>query len=162
MKRLLWSVILVGLVALLTPALVLAREDASPSSAAEHWVLVNVAKGQAMAMEGNQVVRVASVTVGTPRWPTPRGTFTISRRVLNETMDSATIGIPRSSPSGYYLKNVYYTQYFYGGVALHYNYWSPASAFGSAAGSHGCVGMKLDDARFFWNFATYGTRVVVR
>jgi lipoprotein-anchoring transpeptidase ErfK/SrfK len=27
--------------------------------------------------------------------------------------------------------------------------------------SHGCVGMRYDDAKFFWDFATTGTRVVV-
>ncbi len=37
------------------------------------------------------------------------------------------------------------------GAALHYNYWSPASAFGSAAGSHGCVGMTLGASRYLKN-----------
>jgi lipoprotein-anchoring transpeptidase ErfK/SrfK len=75
-------------------------------------------------------------------------------------MDSSTIGIPRNSPGGYYLPGVLYTQYFDGiGDALHYNYWSPTSAFGGYPTSHGCVGMPLATARFFWNFATYGTPV---
>jgi len=32
--------------------------------------------------------------------------------VENETMDSATLGVPRDAPGGYYLKDVLYTQYF--------------------------------------------------
>jgi lipoprotein-anchoring transpeptidase ErfK/SrfK len=139
--------------------------ESTPAEASQHtgrWIYVDTNNGLAMAIQGNQVVRVAYVTVGTPSWPTPKGNFTVQRRVLNETMDSSTIGIPRNSPGGYYLTDVLYTQYFYGGAALHYNYWSPPSAFGSAGGSHGCVGMTLDDARFFWNFATVGTPVVVR
>ena len=40
-------------------------------------------------------------------------------------MDSATVGIPRNSPRGYYLQNVLYTQYFTSsGASIHYNYWS--------------------------------------
>src|SRR5947207_2688957 len=56
---------------------------------------------------------------------TPAGTFTILRRVANETMDSPSIGIPRNGPGGYYLSNVLYTQYFLPtGQSIHYNYWS--------------------------------------
>jgi lipoprotein-anchoring transpeptidase ErfK/SrfK len=46
-------------------------------------------------------------------------------------------------------------------MALHANYWRPVSYFGNVASSHGCVGMLYDDAKFFWDFATYRTRVVV-
>lgn len=114
-----------------------------------------------MAVEDGVVVHSAFVTVGVPGWETPKGTFSIYRRVFNETMDSATIGIPHGTPGAYYLTGVLYTQYFAGGAALHYNYWSPASAFGSAAGSHGCVGMTLADSAFFWDFADLGTPVIV-
>ncbi len=125
------------------------------------WVEVDTSTGTAYAVEDGQVVYTALVTVGVPAFPTPKGTFYINRRVLNETMDSSTIGIPNNGPGGYYLTGVLYTQYFYGGAALHYNYWSPPSAFGSAAGSHGCVGMTLADSEFFWNFAGIGTPVIV-
>jgi lipoprotein-anchoring transpeptidase ErfK/SrfK len=69
------------------------------------------------------------------------------------------LGIPRNAPGGYYVENVLYTQYFSpDGAALHYNYWS--SNFGYA-GSHGCLGLNLDDAVWFWNWAEVGTPVVV-
>jgi lipoprotein-anchoring transpeptidase ErfK/SrfK len=72
-------------------------------------------------------------------------------------MDSATIGIPRDSPRGYYLRDVLYTQYFTtDGAAIHYNYWS--SHFGYA-GTHGCLGVNLEDARWFWEWADVGTIV---
>ena len=38
---------------------------------------------------------------------------------------------------------------------------TPASAFGGYPTSHGCVGMPLAAARFFWNFASVGTPVTV-
>ncbi|MGI5835793.1 MAG: L,D-transpeptidase [Chloroflexota bacterium] len=145
--------------ALVTTSLVPAADTAYAQSG--RWIEVDVGSGMAYAVEDGQIVHSAAVTVGGPYFPTPRGTFTINRRVANEIMDSSTIGIPNTSPTGYYLTGVLYTQYFVDGVALHYNYWSPDEAFGSAAGSHGCVGLRLSDAEFFWNFADIGTPVIV-
>jgi len=123
---------------------------------------VNLTTQTITAYEGNTPVYSAGVTSGRPGWSTPTGTFSIVNRVYNETMDSSTIGIPRNSPGGYYLTGIYFTQYFdYNGDALHYNYWSPASAFGSYPTSHGCVGMQWGPAQYFWNFATIGTPVTI-
>ena len=107
------------------------------------------------AYEGDRLVYSALTIKGTAVDPTPVGVYSIIRRVANETMDSSTIGIPRNSPRGYYLRNVLYTQYFTGGGAsIHYNYWS--SVFGYA-GSHGCLGLSLEDSLWFWNWAGMGT-----
>jgi|GEM_PF-1979809 len=112
------------------------------------------------AYEGNRVVYSAMAIKGVAATPTLRGTFQILYRVERETMDSATIGIPRDGPGGYLLKDVLYTQYFTNdGASLHYNYW--LGTFGYA-GSHGCLGLNLDDARWFWDWALVGTAVVVR
>ena len=132
------------------------------AQAGGRWVRVSLSRLAAQAMVGNQVVYTAPITAGTPAWPTPTGTFRVLRRVYSETMDSATIGLPRGAPGGYYLPGVLYTQYFTpAGHALHYNYWSPPEAFGRWAGSHGCVGLRLGDAAYFWGFATVGTPVVI-
>ena len=62
----------------------------------------------------------------------------------------------------YVLDHVLYTQYFTDrGHALHLNYWRPDGYFGRVRSSHGCVGLRFADAKFLWNFATYGTRVTV-
>jgi lipoprotein-anchoring transpeptidase ErfK/SrfK len=127
----------------------------------ERWIAVNLTTQRAIAFVGAEPLHLALVTTGAPGWETPTGDFRIYMRLENETMDSLSIGIPRDDSWGYYLENVYYTQYFIGGVALHYNYWRPDSYFGNVASSHGCVGMRYNDARFFWDFATNGTRVVV-
>lgn len=145
--------------ALITVSLVPAADTASAQSG--RWIEVDTGSGMIYALENGQVVYSAAATVGGRYFPTPQGTFYINRRVLNETMDSSTIGIPNNAPGGYYLTGVLYTQYFVDGVALHYNYWSPDEAFGSAAGSHGCIGLRLADAEFFWNFADIGTPVIV-
>ncbi len=127
----------------------------------ERWIAVNLTTQRATAFVGAEPVYVARVTTGVPGWETPTGDFRIYVRIEDETMDSLTIGIPRDDPWGYYLENVYFTQYFVGGIALHYNYWRADSYFGNVPSSHGCVGMRYDDAKFFWDFATTGTRVVV-
>ncbi len=128
----------------------------------ERSIDVNLSTQTASAIENGAVVYTAGVTTGRPGWRTSTGTFSILYRVANETMDSSTIGIPRNGPGGYYLTGVLYTQYFdWSGSALHYNYWSPASAFGGYPTSHGCVGMQYSTALFFWDFASVGTPVTI-
>jgi lipoprotein-anchoring transpeptidase ErfK/SrfK len=127
----------------------------------ERWIAVNLTTQRATAFVGAQPVRVALVTTGMPDWETPTGDFRVYQRVENETMDSEGLGIPIDSPDGWFVDNVLYTQYIFSGITLHYNYWRPQSYFGNIPSSHGCVGLGYSDAKFFWDFADIGTRVVV-
>ena len=125
----------------------------------ERWVLVDLASQSTTAMIGNTPIYTALVTTGKDGWETPTGTFHILYRVEDETMTSASIG----ADEYYVLDHVLYTQYFTNeGHALHLNYWRDDSYFGNIRSSHGCVGMRLADAEFFWNFATVGTRVTIQ
>ena len=129
-----------------------------PAGLGEHWVLVDLSDQTTSAMIGDEVYYTALGSTGKDGWETPTGEFTIIYRVENETMTSASIG----AEEFYVLENVLYTQYFTNeGHALHFNYWRPDSVFGNVRTSHGCVGLRLSDAEFFWNFAGYGTRVVI-
>ena len=129
-----------------------------PEVPGERWVLVDIERQEATAMIGDRPFYTALVTTGKEGWETPRGTFSIIYRVFDETMTSASIG----AEDYYVLEHVLYTQYFtYEGHALHLNYWRPDYYFGEIASSHGCVGMRLAAAEFFWRFAGYGTRVVI-
>jgi hypothetical protein len=111
------------------------------------------------AYEDGVAVYAALAIPGVRAFQTPTGTFKIERRVENEIMDSATVGIPRDAPGGYYLKNVLFTQYFTNdGASLHYNWWK--GTFGQP-GSHGCLGLNLADAQWFWDWATVGTPVEI-
>jgi hypothetical protein len=120
------------------------------------WIDVDLSEPAMMtAYEGDQVVYSALAIKGMVASTTPVGVYRILRRVANETMDSSTLGIPRNSPRGWYLRNVLYTQYFTNdGAAIHYNYWS--SVFGYA-GSRGCLGLNLEDSLWYWNWAGVGT-----
>ena len=111
------------------------------------------------AYDGNQIVLDTLAIKGTLANQTPTGTFTIGRRVEDETMDSGTLGIPADGPGGYHLEHVLFTQYFSAdGASIHYNYWS--SNFGYS-GSHGCLGLNRADSEFLWNWADIGTPVVI-
>jgi hypothetical protein len=112
-----------------------------------------------VAYEGQTPVRNMPALRGIAKFPTPTGIFSIHRRVPNETMDSMTLGIPHSSPYGYLVKNVLYTQYFTpDGASFHDNYWS--TNFGGA-GSHGCLGLSLVDSKWLWDWASIGLPVIV-
>jgi hypothetical protein len=112
------------------------------------------------AYEGNKIVLDTLAIKGTIANQTPTGTFSILRRVQDETMDSGTLGIDPHGPGGYHLEHVLNTQYFTNdGASIHFNYWS--SNFGYS-GSHGCLGLTLADSQFLWNWADVGTLVVIR
>ena len=112
------------------------------------------------AYDGDRMVLSTLAIKGTKANQTPTGTFYIQRRVQDETMDSGTLGVDPHGPGGYHLEHVLYTQYFTSdGASIHYNYWS--SNFGYS-GSHGCLGLDLQDSLFLWNWADFGMPVVIR
>ena len=124
----------------------------------ERWIDVDLEAQTATAMIDATPLYSALATTGKDGWETPKGTFHIMTRVADETMTSASI----AAEEYYVLDHVLYTQYFTDrGHALHLNYWRDDDYFGRVRSSHGCVGMRLADAEFFWNFATYGTRVTI-
>jgi hypothetical protein len=133
---------------------------APPRSFAGNWIDVNLSLPAHMtAYQGSTPLRSMLTIIGRGPLSTPTGTFSIMRRVANETMDSSTVGIPRNSKGGYYLTNVLFTQYFLpGGQSIHYNWWSSSWGY---PGSHGCLGLSYADAAFVWSFATVGTPVSI-
>lgn len=140
----------------------LANSGNPQSGQTGRWLDADLSRQILTAMEGDQPVYGAEITIGRVGWETPPGNYTILRKVENETMDSATIGIPRNSVEGYYLTDVLYTQYYTeGGHALHYNYWVDPDAFGTQHTSRGCMGLRLADAEFFYNFTEVGTPLII-
>jgi hypothetical protein len=129
----------------------------------EKWVDVNLTEQTARAMVGDQAVHVAPVTTGLPGFETPKGTHYIEPdgRIAVETMTASQAGYSPEQAT-YDVERVLFTQYFdRQGDALHLNYWRPESAFGAQPTSHGCVGMLLHDAQYFWLFAAPGMRVEI-
>ncbi|MGE3908860.1 MAG: L,D-transpeptidase family protein [Chloroflexota bacterium] len=120
------------------------------------WIDVNLSIQQHLvAMQGDKEVFRDLVTAGVDRKTKP-GFYRILRRVANETMDSRTVP---DATHQYLLKDVLYTQYFAGdGSAIHYNWW--ASWWGHP-GSQGCLGMRMDGAKFMWDWANVGTPLTI-
>jgi lipoprotein-anchoring transpeptidase ErfK/SrfK len=131
------------------------------------WVDVNLLHQVAVAYQDNTPVHLALVSTGSPGWETPVGLHYIWRRVADETMTSSSLShlgldATQLAQANYDLSGVLDTQYFDNvGDALHDNYWLPASEFGQPH-SHGCVGMPLADAQWFWDWAGVGVPVVVQ
>lgn len=112
------------------------------------WIEIDLSGQRLIAHQGNTVVLSVRVSTGLPRTPTPVGTFRIRTKIRSQTM----------SGPGYRLPNVQWVQYFVGANALHGTYWH--HNFGHPM-SHGCVNLTNKDARFLYNWAPYGTPVVV-
>ncbi len=129
----------------------------------EKWVDVNVSTQRATAMVGDQPVYTALVSTGSPDFPTPLGSHMVEPdgRLAVERMTASQAGYTPGQAS-YDVQNVFFTQYFdRKGDALHLNYWRPSEVFGRTATSHGCVGLLLHDAQWFWLFGFPGMRVEV-
>jgi hypothetical protein len=113
------------------------------------------------AFENGSPIWATLALKGTDANATPLGAHRILARVANETMTSERVSppIPRNAAGGYYLEGVLYTQYFTeDGASIHYNYWSHNWGY---AGTHGCLGVDLDEAKFAWDFGAIGTLVYI-
>jgi hypothetical protein len=113
------------------------------------------------AFENGSPIWCTLALKGTDANQTPLGAHRILARVANETMTSERVvpPIPRNAPGGYYLEGVLYTQYFSpDGASIHYNYWSHNWGY---PGTHGCLGVDLNEAKFAWDFAAIGTPVYI-
>jgi lipoprotein-anchoring transpeptidase ErfK/SrfK len=131
-----------------------APRAASPSSAASgsRWIDINLSTQRLTAYEGNRAVFGTAVSTGISRYPTVTGKFSIYYRTASQTMDGRRLGF------NYVLPNVPYVMYFYKDYAIHGTYWH--NNFGTPM-SHGCVNMSTADARWLYNWSSYGTLVNV-
>jgi lipoprotein-anchoring transpeptidase ErfK/SrfK len=76
-------------------------------------------------------------------------------------MDSHTLIGLDAKRADYKIENVRYTQYFTDdGNAIHENWWKDPDTFGLPS-SHGCAGLRPDDAKRFWEFGQVGMPVIV-
>ena len=132
----------------------------APATYSGHWIDVSLTNFYAIAYNGDQPVYAAIITAGRDG-KTPLGVYHIQYRVEDETMDSATVGIPKGDPHYYYLEHVMYTQYFKDdGFAVHGNWWTAPANYGGFT-SNGCVGLQNSDALWFWNFLNVGSTVQI-
>lgn len=115
----------------------LAYEPATPD---EKWIEVDVTAQQVTAWEGDQPVYLFTVSTGLSNTPTVLGQYRIYWKLESTLM---------AGPS-YYLPDVPYTMYFYGGYALHGTYWH--DNFGQPM-SHGCINLRTEEAQKLFEWA---------
>ncbi len=129
----------------------------------ERWIDVDLSEQRTRAMIGDETVYEAKVTTGAPPFESPRGAHAIEPdgRIALERMTASQAGYS-AEQARYDVERVLFTQYFdRGGNALHLNYWRPEPVFGATPTSHGCVGLLLHDAQWFWLFGAPGMRVEI-
>jgi lipoprotein-anchoring transpeptidase ErfK/SrfK len=107
-----------------------------------------------------KVLRVLKVSTGRPEFETHNGVHIVLEKVKLKTMDSSTIGIPRNSPGGYYLKVPNSVRISNSGEFVHS---APGTVRqqGHANVSHGCVNLSPADAAWFFPLAKRGDVVQV-
>ena len=125
-----------------------AADAPPPSTNAGRAIVVSVGTQRIYAYENGALVRSHLVSTGMPKTPTVLGDYSVYVKYLADDM---------SGPD-YFLPQVPYTMYFYSGYAIHGTYWH--NAFGRVM-SHGCVNLPVEEAEWFYNFASVGTPVRV-
>jgi lipoprotein-anchoring transpeptidase ErfK/SrfK len=121
---------------------------------------VDVAKHVMAIRKNGKLLRMAKVSTGRDKYPTKGGVHIVLEKHRIKIMDSATVGIPRNSPDGYYEKVPFSVRISNGGAFVHAASWSVRSQ-GVRNVSHGCVNMSPADAEWFFGLAKRGDIVNV-
>ncbi len=107
-----------------------------------------------------EAARTVPVTGGKPGWETRNGIKVALETHRVKTMDAATVGIDPSDPEYYRLDVQYAIRVTWSGEFVHGAEWSTA-AQGRARVSHGCVGMSLENAAWFFEQTIRGDIIEV-
>jgi LysM repeat protein len=118
------------------------------SGAGRRWIEIDLAGQTLTAWQGDVPVLYTRISSGKSGTPTVTGSYQIASKFQSQSMFGA----------DYYLPDVPWVMYFHGSYAIHGAYWH--SAFGVPT-SHGCINMRVDEARALYAWAEQGTEVVV-
>jgi lipoprotein-anchoring transpeptidase ErfK/SrfK len=104
--------------------------------------------------------RTIPITAGRKGWETRNGIKVVLEKHKLKVMDAATVGIDPGDPGYYRLRVHWAMRVTWSGEFVHGAEWSTA-AQGRARVSHGCVGMSLANAKWFYNHTLRGDIVDV-
>jgi peptidoglycan hydrolase-like protein with peptidoglycan-binding domain len=121
-----------------------ARRPAPFASGPSRRIEVDRARGVALLIRNNRVVRAIHVSTGAGANATPAGSYKIFRKELRSWSVPFQVWLP-------------YASYFNNGIAFHEYPDVPAYP-----ASHGCVRVPAPEAPIVYDFAAMGTTVVVR
>lgn len=106
------------------------------------------------------MVKNIPVSTGRDKYPTASGIHVTTQMSQVMMMDSATVGIPRNSPDGYYERVYWDVRISDSGEFVHAAPWSVADQ-GRSNVSHGCINLSTADAQWFYHFTRPGDLVAV-
>jgi lipoprotein-anchoring transpeptidase ErfK/SrfK len=127
---------------------------------ASHISKVNADTHQMSVYSDGKLLHTYPVSTGRDTLPTSSGVHVVLAKAADQIMDSATIGIPRDSPDGYYEHVPWSVRITNSGEFVHAAPWSVAEQ-GHSNVSHGCVNMAPADAEWFFGFTQIGDVVDV-
>lgn len=136
------------------PAIAIAQTQTIASAVTDlkasgsRWLEIDLSSQRLYAWEGDRQVYAVIVSTGKSATPTPPGVFAIQTRHRYARMQG----------DDYDIGDVPYTMYYHRGYAIHGAYWH--NRFGTPV-SHGCTNVAVDHAKWFFNWASVGTPVVV-
>ncbi|GAA1580865.1 Ig-like domain-containing protein [Kribbella sancticallisti] len=125
--------------------------------------VVSVVDGKRLRMTvfvNGKPVRTIPVTMGKKGWETRNGVKVVLEKFPLKVMDGATLGIPKNSPEYYRLDVRWAVRMTWSGEFVHGAPWSTASQ-GTARVSHGCVGMSLENAQWYFGQSLRGDVIKV-
>jgi lipoprotein-anchoring transpeptidase ErfK/SrfK len=130
-------------------------QQTAPAPQPGRVIVVSVQDRKLALIEDGQVKKIYTVAVGKPSTPTPEGTFTIERRVVNPTYHHAgkTVAPGPMNPVGTRWMGLSKAGYGIHGTN------APAS-IGKAA-SHGCIRMAKTDLEEFYELVAVGDQVQI-
>ena len=122
---------------------------------------VDVKKHTMTVAINGKLARSIPITAGKDGFTTRSGVKVIMEKFTTKRMDAATLGIKPGDPNYYNIPDVKWAQRVTStGEFIHGAPWSAGSQ-GSANVSHGCVGMSLADAQWFFQQTLRGDPVTV-
>ena len=128
------------------PTPVVFRTDAPADG--ERWIEVDISDQKLTAWQGDVPIFETIVSTGKPGFRTLPGEFAVYLRFEKTRMR----GVDYDTP------DVPWTMFYDGDFAIHGAYWH--NNFGTPV-SHGCVNLRVEEAKALYEWASKGTRVVV-
>src|SRR5690606_8441016 len=111
---------------------------------------VDLSEQRVYLRQDGKVVKSFLASTGKPATPTYTRTYRIGWKLAMQNMGNKDL---TKSPY-YYTENVPWVMYFNGDQAFHGAYWH--NNFGHVM-SHGCINLRISDAKFLYDWAPYGT-----
>jgi lipoprotein-anchoring transpeptidase ErfK/SrfK len=116
---------------------------------------VDIAHHMMTVTQGGEVLRKVPITTGKSGWDTRVGTKVIISKQREVVMDAASIDVQPGDPEYYRLRVEYAMRLTWSGEYIHAAPWSESDQ-GQANVSHGCTGMSMADAEWFYNLTKVG------